>query len=276
MAKNILDDFRRNASNFLYIFISDEAARRVFNTPQGRIIYQKRAAQIRYVINAAQSTRYTYNQFREAIAQQIITDYGKTPGQLLTEINNGRNVYSLNKISTPKGAKKISNSRITGIGATQEAGDVNGQHFISTPTTGVVVPQGSKGIQVVPIYNTETRTLVGNYDANTGTQLNYLDPATGTYRIGAQTTGQETRNLWANNINWGNIITMIIEFIGRLLGITQSKNLAAYQSDGWYTTVNTTPTTTGNIATFATLGILGYMLVTTDEATNNKKNKNKK
>lgn len=258
----LLDQFRANASNFLYIFIADDAAP-LFNTPRGRVIYRKRQAQIRYIIHAAQSSSLTYDQIKQAIADQIIADYGRTPGQILADINQGKNCYSKNKISTPRGAKSTG---ITGIGATTEGGDVDGQHFISDTVTGVTVPASSASkLQPITVHNPATGQIIGNYDANTGTQLNYYDASSGTYRIGAQTTGIETRNLWANNINWTAIITIIIDFIGRLFGITSAKNIASYQSDGWYSTVDTTARATStSVVTIAALAVAGYMLVASE------------
>lgn len=243
---NLIQNFKDNCSNFLYIFISDEAAQQVFrNAP---VILQKRQNQIAYVTKAAQMSKYSYDELKKAIGDEIVSVYGKTPGEVLLDVAEGKNVYSL---------KEVRNNSISGVGACR-VGNID----IKTG-----YPAGKKKEKYTTVTNTETGEIIGIFELNGGKQVSYYDPTTKTYKPGkTPSTNKESRNMWANNIDWSNIILAIINMIGSLFGVRQAQNVACYQSDGWYgVTQNTTQNSTNNILPIALLAVAGYYLVVKDD-----------
>lgn len=247
---NLIQSFKDNCSNFLYIFITDDAAREVFsNAP---VILKKRQNQIAYVIQAAKLSKYSYNEIRDAIGNAIVDMYGKKPGEILLDIANGKNVYSLKEVR----------SNIAGIGAAS-IGKINIQ-------TGY--PEGKNKNKYTVVVDPETNQTIGVFELNGGKQVSYYDPKTGLFKAGkTPSDNKESRNMWVNNIDWNNIITAIINLIGRLFGVREAQNIASYQSDGWYgVTQNTTQNSTNNILPIALLAVAGYYLVV--EQTSTKEN----
>ena len=240
---NLIQSFKDNCSNFLYIFIADDAAREVFsNAP---VILKKRQNQIAYVTQAAKMSKYSYDELKKAIGDAIVEVYGKTPGEVLLDVANGKNVYSLKEVR----------SNIAGIGS---IGKINVR-------TGY--PEGKDKDKYTVVVDPETNQTIGIFELNGGKQVSYFDSKTGLYMAGATpSTNKESRNMWANNINWNNIIMAIINLIGSLFGVRKAQNIASYQSDGWYgVTQNTTQNSTNNILPILLLGVAGYMLVTSNE-----------
>lgn len=252
---NLIQSFKDNCSNFLYIFIADDAAREVFgNAP---VILQKRQNQIAYVTRAAQMSKYSYQQLKDAIAEEIIAVYGKTPGEVLLDVANGKNVYSL---------KQVTNNNISGICG------------IGAIDSNTGYPIGKNQNNYATVLDTVDGDPIGRYNLKNGKQVSYYDKTTGTWKKGATPTNDpNSRNMWANNINWNNIILSIINLIGSLFGVREAKNIASYQSDGWYgVTQNTTQNSTNNILPILLLGVAGYMLVTADNSKGKKKEKKEK
>lgn len=240
---NLIQDFKDNCSNFLYIFISDDAANKVF--AKAPVILQKRNNQIAYVSKAAQMSKYSYEELKKAIGDEIVSVYGKTPGEILLDIAEGKNVYSL---------KNVRYNYISGCSKIGKI-DIN---------TGY--PVGKKKENYTTVTNTETGEIIGIFELNGGKQVSYYDPATKTYKSGkTPSDDKESRNMWVNNIDWSNIIMSIINLIGSLFGVRKAQNVACYQSDGWYgVTQNTTQNSTNNILPIALLAVAGYYLVVKD------------
>lgn len=244
MAK-VIDYFKENCSNFIYIFIADDAARKVFgNAP---VILQKRKNQIQYVITAAQMSKYTYEQLKSVIAEEIIRVYGKTPGAVLLDLAEGRNVYSKNVVRKPI---SISGTPRCGAGITSDG-----------------YPIGVDTNNYVQVANTENGMPIGTFDLSTGEQVSYFN---GSSWIAGDTPTSDvnSKNLWTNNINWNQVLNLLISLIGFLFGVKKAKNMGAYQSDGWYgVTKNTTQyRNPGNDwLPVALLAVAGYMLVTTND-----------
>ena len=251
MAK-IIDDLKANCSNFLYIFISDDAAKEVFQ--KSPVILQKRKNQIAYVSQAAQLTKYSYAELKNSIAEAIVDLYGKTPAEVILDVAEGKNVYSKRNVSN---SPSISGCRVgavsaeTGLPLDLQAG---WQKAFST------------------VYNTETNEPIGVFDIDNGTQVSYFDTATKSFVAGVTPAdNKESRNMWANNINWNNIIMAIINLIGSLFGVKHAKNIATYQGDGWYgLTRNTTQSGTASVLPIMLLCVAGYMLVTKKETKSQK------
>ena len=251
---NLIQNFKDNCSNFLYIFIADDAAREVFgNAP---VILKKRQNQIAYVTKAAQMSKYSYQQLKDAIAEEIIAVYGKTPGEVLLDVANGKNVYSKTEV---RRANSSSIGRCNGIGNID-------------PNTGY--PVGKNKDNYATVLDTENGDPIGRFDLSTGEQVSHY--SNGKWIAGATPeTDKNSRNMWVNNINWNNIIMAIIDLIGRLFGVRKAKNVASYQSDGWAgITQNTAQNSTNNILPILLLGVAGYMLVTADNSEGKKKKKN--
>ena len=246
---NLVQDFKDNCSNFLYIFISDDAANKVFrNAP---VILQKRKNQIAYVTKAAQMSKYSYQQLKDAIAEEIIAVYGKKPGEVLLDIANGKNVYSKTEV-------RRSNS--SAVGSCRGIGNID-----IDSNTGK--PIGIQNYNYDYIYDVETDEPIGVFDEETGDQISYYDTKSKTWKAGATPdSDKNSRNMWVNNIDWSNIILAIINLIGSLFGVKKAKNVACYQSDGWYgVTKNTTQNSTNNILPIALLAVVGYYLVVKDK-----------
>ena len=244
---NLVQDFKDNCSNFLYIFISDDAANKVFrNAP---VILQKRKNQIAYVTKAAQMSKYSYQQLKDAIAEEIIAVYGKKPGEVLLDIANGKNVYSKTEV-------RRSNS--SAVGSCRGIGNIDSN-------TGK--PIGIQNYNYDYIYDVESDEPIGVFDEETGNQISYYDTKSKTWKAGATpNSDKNSRNMWVNNIDWSNIILAIISLIGSLFGVKKAKNVACYQSDGWYgVTKNTTQNSTNNILPIALLAVVGYYLVVKDK-----------
>lgn len=242
---NLIQDFKDNCSNFLYIFISDDAANKVFgNAP---VILQKRKNQIAYVSKAAQMSKYSYEELKKTIGDEIVSVYGKTPGEILLDVAEGKNVYSL---------KEVRNNSISGIGACR-VGAIDDLGY----------PKGADKNKYATVWDAENNIAIGRYDLSSGKQVSYYDTKTNTWKKGATPdTDINSRNMWANNINWNNIILAIINLIGSLFGISKAQNVACYQSDGWYgVTKNTTQNSTNNILPIALLAVVGYYLVVKDK-----------
>lgn len=244
---NVIDDFKANCSNFLYIFISDNAAKEVFG--KSPIILQKRKNQMAYVSQAAQLTKYSYADIKNAIAEAIKELYGKTPAEVLLDVCEGKNVYSKRNVSNfpaVSGCRVGAVSAETGLPLDLQAG---WQKAYST------------------VYNTETNEPIGVFDIDNGTQVSYFNTATKSFVAGVTPAdNKESRNMWANNINWNNIIMAIINLIGSLFGVKRAKNLSSYQSDGFAgLPLNTTQSGTASVLPIMLLCVAGYMLVTKKE-----------
>lgn len=236
---NLIQDFKNNCSNFLYIFIADDAAREVFgNAP---VILQKRQNQIAYVTRAAQMSKYSYQQLKDAIAEEIIAVYGKTPGEVLLDVANGKNVYS---------KTNVRKSRVSGIRGIDNIDSSTGY------------PVGKNKDNYATVLDTENGDPIGRFDLSTGEQVSHY--SNGKWIAGATPeTDKNSRNMWVNNIDWNNIIMAIISLIGSLFGVKKAKNVASYQSDGWAgITQNTAQNSTNNVLPILLLGVAGYMLVT--------------
>ncbi len=243
---NLIQDFKDNCSNFLYIFISDDAARKVFgNAP---VILQKRQNQIAYVLKAAQMSKYSYQQLKDAIAEEIISVYGKTPGEVLLDIATGKNVYSKTEV---RRSNSSSIGRCRGIGSIDS-------------NTGY--PIGKNKDNYATVLDSENGQPIGRFDLSNSEQVSYYDTASGKWIAGATpSSDKNSRNMWVNNIDWSNIILAIINLIGSLFGVRKAQNVACYQSDGWYgVTQNTTQNSTNNILPIALLAVAGYYLVVKD------------
>lgn len=250
---NLIQDFKNNCSNFLYIFIADDAAREVFgNAP---VILKKRQNQIAYVTKAAQMSKYSYQQLKDAIAEEIIAVYGKTPGEVLLDVANGKNVYSKTEV-------RRSNS--SSIGRCNGIGNIDSN-------TGY--PVGKNKDNYATVLDTVDGDPIGRWDLSTGEQVSYYDKTKGKFIAGSTPSSDiNSRNMWANNIDWNNIIMAIIALIGSLFGVKKAKNVACYQSDGWYgVTQNTTQNSTNNVLPILLLGVAGYMLVTADNSDKKRK-----
>lgn len=246
---NLVQNFKDNCSNFLYIFISDDAANKVFrNAP---VILQKRKNQIAYVTKAAQMSKYSYQQLKDAIAEEIIAVYGKKPGEVLLDIANGKNVYSKTEV-------RRSNS--SAVGSCRGIGNID-----IDSNTGK--PIGIQNYNYDYIYDVETDEPIGVFNEETGDQISYYDTISKIWKSGATPdSDKNSRNMWVNNIDWSNIILAIISLIGSLFGVKKAKNVACYQSDGWYgITKNTTQNSTNNILPIALLAVVGYYLVVKDK-----------
>lgn len=239
---NLIQDFKDNCSNFIYIFIADDAAREVFvNAP---VILQKRQNQIAYVTQAAKMSKYSYQQLKDAIAEEIIAVYGKTPGEVLLDVANGKNVYS---------KTNVRKSRVSGI---RGIGNIDS-------STGY--PVGANTNNYTYVSDSENGQPIGCWNLSTGEQVSYYN---GKKWVAGSTPSSDinSRNMWSNNINWNNIILAIINLIGRLFGVKKAQNIASYQSDGWYgVTQNTTQNSSNNVLPILLLGVAGYMLVTKDK-----------
>ena len=242
---NLIQDFKDNCSNFLYIFIKDNAVS-YFQKNGGSVILQKRQNQIAYVTKAAQMSKYSYQELEDAIAEEITAVYGKKPGEILINIAEGKNVYSLKDVR-----KNISGIGACRVGAIDDLG----------------YPKGKDKNKYATVWDAENNIAVGRFDLSTGKQVSYYDTKTNTWKKGATpSTDENSRNMWVNNIDWNNLITTIINLIGSLFGVKQAQNLASYQSDGWYgVTQNTTQNSTNNILPIALLAVAGYYLVVKEE-----------
>lgn len=252
---NLIQSFKDNCSNFLYIFIADDAAREVFsNAP---VILKKRQNQIAYVTQAAKMSKYSYDELKKAIGDAIVEVYGKTPGEVLLDVANGKNVYSL---------KQVTNNSISGICG------------IGAIDSNTGYPVGKNQNNYATVLDTVDGDPIGRFDLSTGKQVSYYDKSSGTWRKGATPTNDpNSRNMWANNINWNNIIMAIINLIGSLFGVRKAQNIASYQSDGWYgVTQNTTQNSINNVLPILLLGVTGYMLGIADNSKGKKKKKKKK
>lgn len=242
---NLIQDFKDNCSNFLYIFIPDKAVP-YFQQNGGSIILQKRQNQIAYVTRAAQMSKYSYQELYNAIGDEIVRVYGKTPEQIIIDVANGKNVYSIEQV------RRNRVSGICGIGAIDSS-------------TGY--PVGAKKDNYATVLNTEGGYPIGRFNLETGEQVSYYDKKTAQWVAGATPDDdKDSRNMWANNIEWNNIIMKILNIIGFIFGVKYAKNLASYQSDGWAgINQNTAQNSTNNILPILLLGISGYMLVTNDK-----------
>lgn len=240
---NLIQNFKDNCSNFLYIFIADDAAREVFgNAP---VILKKRQNQIAYVTQAAKMSKYSYDELKKAIGDAIVEVYGKTPGEVLLDVANGKNVYSL---------KQVTNNSISGMGiGSCRVGAIDDLGY----------PKGKDKNKYATVWDAENNVAVGRFDLSTGKQVSYWDNNKQKWVAGkTPSTNKESRNMWANNLDWNNIIMAIINLIGSLFGVRKAQNIASYQSDGWYgVTQNTTQNSTNNILPILLLGVAGYMLV---------------
>lgn len=242
---NLIQSFKDNCSNFLYIFIPDNAVS-YFAENGGAVILKKRQNQIAYVTQAAQMSKYSYDDLKSAIADEIKTVYGKTPGEVLLDVANGQNVYS---------TKRVRSNNIAGI---HGIGTINSEGY----------PVGKNKDNYATVLDTVNGNPIGRFDLSTGEQVSYYDAAIGKWIAGATPSSDiNSRNMWCNNIDWNNIIMSIINLIGRLFGVKQAKNIASYQSDGWAgITQNTTQNSTNNVLPILLLGTAGYMLITTDKS----------
>lgn len=242
---NLIQDFKDNCSNFLYIFIADDAAREVFaNAP---VILKKRQNQIAYVTKAAQLSKYSYDELKKAIGDEIVAVYGKAPGEVLLDIATGKNVYSLREV---RQRNNVSGCRVAGA---------------VDKKTGL--PIGKNPDRYDKVYDSEDNLAVAVVDYETGEQVSYYDAVAGIWKAGTTpTSDKNSKNMWLNNIDWSNIILAIINLIGSLFGVQKAKNMAVYQTDGWYgVTQNTTQNSTNNVLPILLLGVAGYMLVTNND-----------
>lgn len=246
---NLIQDFKDNCSNFLYIFIPENAVP-YFQQNGGNIILQKRKNQIAYVTRAAQMSKYSYQELYNAIGDEITKVYGKTPNQILSDVANGKNVYSI---------EQVRRSRVSGI--------CGGIGNIDSSTG---YPVGKDKNNYATVLNTEGGYPIGRFNLETGEQVSYYDKKTAQWVAGVTPDNdKDSRNMWVNNIDWNNIIMKILNIIGFIFGVKYAKNLASYQSDGWAgIKQNTAQNSTANILPILLLGISGYMLVTSNE--NNK------
>lgn len=237
---NLIQNFKDNCSNFLYIFIADDAARDVFK--DAPVILQKRKNQIAYVTQAAKLSKYSYDELKKTIGDAIVEVYGKTPGEVLLDVATGKNVYSTRDIR-----QRDNVSGIGAIGAIDEYG----------------YPKGKNVNNYATVWDAEKNIATGRFDLSTGKQVSYYDAEKGKWIAGATPSSDiNSRNMWYNNIDWTNITLAIINLCGMLFGVSQPKNMQAYQSDGWYgVTQNTTQNSTNNILPLILLGVAGYMLV---------------
>lgn len=243
----IVDYIKQNCSNFIYIFIADDAARKVFG--KSPVILQKRKNQINYVIQAAKNSKYTYQQLKDIIATEIVRVYGKTPGEILLNCAEGKNVYS-KSVVRPKSQK------IAKVGLTLDSDGY---------------PVGVDTNDYVQVTNSENGNPVGTYDLSTGEQVSYYDGSS--WQVGETPSSDiQSRNMWSNNINWNQILNLIISLIGWLFGVKKAKNVAAYQSDGWYGVAKNTTQyknlNNNNWLPVALLTVAGYMLISADEENN--------
>ena len=237
MAK-IIDELKQSCSNFLYIFIPDNAVD-YFLQNGGSVIIKKRQNQIGYVTKAAQLSKYSYAELKKAIGDEIVAVYGKTPEEVILDVANGKNVYSKTNV------KQNAVSGIGSIGAIDDLG----------------YPKGKNVNNYATVWDAENNIAVGRYNLSNGKQVSYFDTKTNTWKAGATpTTDPNSRLMWGNNIDWTSIIMYIIQLIGNWFGVKLAKNLSAYQSDGWYgITQNTTQNSTNNALPLLLLGGAVYV-----------------
>lgn len=254
MAK-IIDELKQSCSNFLYIFIPDNAVD-YFLKNGGSVIIKKRQNQIGYITKAAQLSKYSYAELKKAIGDEIVAVYGKTPEEVILDVANGKNVYSKTNV------KQNAVSGIGSIGAIDKFGYIQGKNVLTKYST---------------VYDAETGNAVARYLVDSGKQVSYFDTKTNTWKAGVTpTTDPNSRLMWGNNIDWTSIIMYIIQLIGNWFGVKLAKNLSAYQSDGWYgITQNTTQNSTNNALPLLLLSGSVYVAAMAENKKKRKKRRKK-
>lgn len=248
MADKILDCFKGNAGNWIYIFISDSglASIKSYRPAMYRVVAQKRLDQQKYITSVAQETKYTYADIKNSIAQRIRSQYGKTAGECINDFLNGRTVTGVNGYT-------IGGVRVGAIGA--------GIGAKVDPKTGVPTSSTIKQDALISddgkyevVYDCETEKPLGVYkvkgdSGELGRQVSYYDEESGTFKSGSKASNE----FWSEAcVGLKDLLLRIIEWIGTLFGVKTSSEVSALQSDGWVSSrsvANTSSTGNGGTST---------------------------
>lgn len=263
MANKVLDCFKGNAGNWIYLFISDEGLAWIkANRPRAyRCIAQKRLDQQKYVTHMAQETKYSYAQIKNSVGQRIKSQFGKTPGECLTAFLNGKTVKGVNGYTV--GGVKVGTVG-PGIGATID------------PNTGVPTSSTIKQDALVSddgkyevVYDCETEKPLGVYKikgdkGELGRQVSYYDEASGTFKSGSKASNE----FWSECCTGlKSLLVKFLEWLGSLFGVKRAEQVSGLQSDGWVSSkasANTSTTGTGSGsggASYAGLGLAAAAVV---------------
>lgn len=261
MANKVLDCFKGNAGNWIYLFISNDGLAWIkANRPASyRCIAQKRIDQQKYVTHMSQETRYTYAEIKNSVAQRIKDQFGKTPGECLQDFLNGKTVHGVNGYTV--GCVKV--GTITPcIGVTVD------------PNTGIPTGSSIKKDALVSddgkyevVWDCDKEQPIGVYkikgkNGELGRQVSYYDEASQTFKSGSKASSE----FWSEACTGlQSLLTKLIEWLGSLFGVKSADQVSSLQSDGWVSSKTPTNTsTTGGTSTgesFAGLGVVATAVV---------------